>query len=230
MSARREPCERVVVGLDGGYVRSRHRRPEYNFEVVAGKVLDEEGSDACFAFVCDGGSAAESAAALAMRRSGVNESTSVTVLTDGDAGLRGIQRRVAPEAEHVLDWFHVGMRFENLKQVAKGIDGLTDGALREYALAEIERAKWRFWNGYVEPGIIGLVHLAHWAAAQCFDHLPSLKKLSKSLLDVIRYLESNSDSMPNYGKRFRAGTRISTEFAESAGRKLPLPVEIFLYS
>src|ERR1700677_3323535 len=74
VSARREPCERVVVGLDGGYVRSRHRRPEYNFEVVAGKVLDEEGSDACFAFVCDGGSAAESAAALAMRRSGVNES------------------------------------------------------------------------------------------------------------------------------------------------------------
>jgi hypothetical protein len=109
-------------------------------------------------------------------------------------------------------------------------NGLTDGALREYALAEIERAKWRFWNGYVEPGIIGLVHLAHWAAAQCFDHLPSLKKLSKSLLDVIRYLESNSDSMPNYGERFRAGTRISTEFAESAGRKLPLPVEIFLYS
>ena len=51
-------------------------------------------------------------------------------LTDGDAGLRGIQRRVAPEAEHVLDWFHVGMRFENLKQVAKGINGLTDGALR----------------------------------------------------------------------------------------------------
>jgi hypothetical protein len=203
-------------GLDGGYVRSRHRRPEYNFEVVAGKVLDQEGSVARFAFVRDGGSAGESAAGLAMRRSGVNESTSVTVLTDGDAGLRGIQRRVAPEAEHVLDWFHVGMRFENLKQVAKGINGLTDGALREHALAEIERAKWRFWNGYAERGIIGLVHLAHWTAAQCFDHLPSLKKLSKSLLDVIRYLESNSDSMPDYGERYRAGTRISTGFAESA--------------
>src|SRR3954469_11197071 len=29
----------VVVGLDGGYVRSRHR-PERHFEVVAGKVID----------------------------------------------------------------------------------------------------------------------------------------------------------------------------------------------
>jgi hypothetical protein len=68
---RREPCERAVVGFDGGYVRSRHRRPEYNFEVVAGKVLDQDGSVARFAFVRDGGST-ESAAALVMRRSGVN--------------------------------------------------------------------------------------------------------------------------------------------------------------
>jgi hypothetical protein len=115
-------------------------------------VLDQEGSVARFALVCDGGSAGESAASLAMRRSGVNKSTSVTVLTDGAAGLRAIQRRVAPEAEHVLDWFHVGMRFENLKQVAKGINGFTDGAVHNHALSEIERAKWRFWNGYASAG------------------------------------------------------------------------------
>jgi hypothetical protein len=60
------------------------------------------------------------------------------------------------------------------------------------------------------------MHLGHWTAAQCFDHLPLLKKLNKSLLDVIRYLESNSDFMPDYGERYRAGTRISTGFAESA--------------
>ncbi len=33
----------VVVGLDGGYVRSRHRREERHFEVVAGKVIDAGG-------------------------------------------------------------------------------------------------------------------------------------------------------------------------------------------
>ena len=124
-------------------------------------------------------------------------SSSITVLTDGDAGLRALQRRVAPEANHVLDWFHVGMRFENLKQVAKGINGFTDGAVHNHALSEIERAKWRFWNGDARRGVIGLVHLAHWAAAPCFDYLPSLKKLSKSLFDVIRYLESNTDSIPD---------------------------------
>jgi hypothetical protein len=33
---------------------------------------------------------------------------------------------------------------------------------------------------------------------------------------MVRYLELNADSMPNYGKRYRAGQRISTGFVESA--------------
>jgi hypothetical protein len=50
------------------------------------------------------------------------------------------------EAEHVLDWFHIAMKFTNLQQLAKGVDALTDGGVRSHALAELERAKWRFWN------------------------------------------------------------------------------------
>jgi hypothetical protein len=38
------PAEPVVVGLDGGYVRSRHRQEERHFEVVAGKVIGAQGS------------------------------------------------------------------------------------------------------------------------------------------------------------------------------------------
>ena len=34
-----QPAEPVVVGLDGGYVRSRHRQEERHFEVIAGKVI-----------------------------------------------------------------------------------------------------------------------------------------------------------------------------------------------
>jgi hypothetical protein len=36
----------VVVGLDGGYVRSRHRQEERHFEVVAGKVIPADGPSA----------------------------------------------------------------------------------------------------------------------------------------------------------------------------------------
>jgi hypothetical protein len=52
--------------------------------------------------------------------------------------------------------------------------------------------------------------------AQCFNHIPSLKKLENALSDMVRYLELNADSMPNYGKRYRAGQRISAGFVESA--------------
>jgi hypothetical protein len=39
----------VVVGLDGGYVRSRHPQEERHFEVIAGKVFDADGVQHRFA-------------------------------------------------------------------------------------------------------------------------------------------------------------------------------------
>jgi hypothetical protein len=215
-AASNEPCKELVVGFDGGYVRNRHRRPERNFEVVAGKALDRDGQATRFAFVRSGGSEAVSAVGLALRHCGVNEATSVTVLTDGDAGLRAIHQQVAPHADHILDWFHISMRFKNLEQLAKGINAIVDGGVRSHALAEIDHAKWRLWNGLTERGIVGLIHLGQWAEAPCFEHIPSLKKLAHTLLETIRYLELNADSMPDYGKRYRADQRISTGFVESA--------------
>jgi hypothetical protein len=212
----RHPARDVVVGLDGGYVRARHRRPERNFEIVAGKVLDAGGTGTRFALVRDGGPEAVAAAGLALRQHGVTEGTALTVLSDGDAGLRAIHHELAPHAEHVLDWFHISMRFQNLKQVAKGIHGPADGAIRRHAVEQLDRMKWRFWNGQVVRGLIGLVHLRQWAHARCFEHIPALRKLGNALLDTIRYLELNADSMPDYGRRFRNGSRISTGFAESA--------------
>jgi hypothetical protein len=211
-----EPAKKLEVGLDGGYVRNRHQRPERNFEVIAGKALDRDGHATRFAFVRNGGPEAMSAVSLALEQCGATETTSITVLTDGDAGLRAVQQQVAPEAEHVLDWFHIAMRFTNLQQLAKGVNALTDGGVRRHALDELERAKWRFWNGHRIRGLIGLVHLQQWARAQCFNHIPTLKKLENALSDMVRYLELNADSMPNYGKRYRAGQRISTGFVESA--------------
>ena len=55
-AASNEPCKELVVGFDGGYVKNRHRRPERNFEVVAGKALDRDGQATRFAFVRNGGS------------------------------------------------------------------------------------------------------------------------------------------------------------------------------
>src|SRR3954465_15420493 len=50
----------VVVGPDGGYVRSRHR-PERHFEVIAGKVIDARGAQHRFAFARNGQATASEA-------------------------------------------------------------------------------------------------------------------------------------------------------------------------
>lgn len=122
-----EPCKELIVGFDGGYVRNRHQRWERNFEAIASKALDRDGHATRFAFVRNGGSDFVSAIDLTLQHGGASEATSVTVLTDGDAGLRATQQRVAPHADRVLDWFHISMRFTNLRQIGKGINAIVDG-------------------------------------------------------------------------------------------------------
>ncbi|MHB1957640.1 MAG: hypothetical protein ACYCO5_01245 [Acidobacteriaceae bacterium] len=43
-----------------------------------------------------------------------------------------------------------------------------------------------------------------------------MKKLAHTLLETIRYLGLNADSMPDCGQRYYAGQRASTGFVESA--------------
>jgi hypothetical protein len=136
----------VVIGLDGGYLRSRHRRPERNFEVIAGKVLNVDGSQHRFAFARNGSSESEFANALV--GAGVRLGTPATVLCDGDAGLWKLQQHVLPNATLVLDWWHIAMRFEHALQAARGLGaGTTSFYLHTYAVHDLESAKWKLWHG-----------------------------------------------------------------------------------
>ena len=45
----------------------------------------------------------------------------LTMLSDGDAGLSAIQQEVEPQAEHILDWFHLAIRFRHVSQTASGL-------------------------------------------------------------------------------------------------------------
>ena len=118
----RAPAEQVVLGLDGGYVKNRQPRPERTFEIVAGKVLGDDQATR-FAFVREGSASGGNAIARVLRHHGVTAETRVTVLSDGDAGLRAIQRAAAPTAEHVLGWFHSARRWQHVHQLATGHHG-----------------------------------------------------------------------------------------------------------
>ena len=95
---------RVVVGLDGGYVRHRHRAEGRRFEVIAGKVIQADGGQHRFAFTRTGPTDTTEAFRAALAAVGVDADTPATVRrrrgsvaakARGAAGCHGGARLVA---------------------------------------------------------------------------------------------------------------------------------------
>ena len=50
---------------------------------------------------------------------GMQANQQVTFLTDGGEDIRDLPRYLNPQAEHLLDWFHITMRITVLTQLAR---------------------------------------------------------------------------------------------------------------
>lgn len=214
-SARAEaPAKKIIVGLDGGYVRGR-TGPERNFEVVVGRVLADETATR-FAFVREGTWSATPRVQQAMIQAGCTDGAQVTVLSDGDAGLKAIQKEIAPKSEHILDWFHLAMRFQHVIQVARGLSHNQIPTIAKFWVSgRVDRAKWCLWKGKSVKGLHHLQAVQGWLTPTRQREALGLARLSTSLRDLLQYLNANGDSLPNYGKRFRADQPISTAWVES---------------
>src|SRR4051794_25933822 len=180
----------VVIGLDGGYVRSRHR-PERHFEVVAGKVIDARGTQHRFAFARNGQAASAAAFRQALATAGVRADMPATVLGDGDAGLWRLQREVLPGATIVLDWWHAAVRFEHARQAARGLGaGTADTHLTDEAVRTLDRAKWCLWHGRWTGCRRKLASLWRWTV--CHEHISRAKEVWRCTRDEGRPLEVRS--------------------------------------
>jgi hypothetical protein len=211
------PAGPVVVGLDGGYVRSRHRQEERHFEVIAGKVIDAAGTQHRFAFARNGQTASAEAFAQALAAAGVHADTPATVLSDGDAGLWRLQRQALPAATVVLDWWHAAIRFEHARQTARGLGaGAADVDLADDAVHNLERAKWRLWHGRWTGCRRKLAGLYRWTKRKPLREVAGIDRLQRHVSELLGYLERNQDMLVHYAARRRRGEPISTAFVESA--------------
>jgi hypothetical protein len=156
------PDPPLTVGLDGGYVHARQprSRTEGCFEVIAGKVLKEEGAPKCFAFVPNVDPKPKRRLFEALKAQGLQMNQRLEFLTDGGDTVRELPRDLSPESEHWLDWFHITMRITVMGQMTRGLaaEGATapqpgtdakerpEGAEPE---APLERLKWHLWHGSV---------------------------------------------------------------------------------
>jgi hypothetical protein len=207
----------VVVGLDGGYVRSRHRRKERHFEVVAGKVIDAGGVQHRFAFARNGQAASAEAFRQALAAAGVGADTPAAVLCDGDAGLWRLQREVLPGATLALDWWHAAVRFEHALQAARGLGvGPADVSPAHGAVRDLERAKWCLWHGRWTGCRRKLAALRRWTKRKRMRDVAGIGRLQRHVGGLLGSLERNRGALVHYAARRRRSEPISTAFVESA--------------
>jgi hypothetical protein len=122
------PDGALTVGIDGGYVKAQGMEQNV-FEVIAGKSIlafrrDEEvyePSSQAFAFVQTYDEKPRRRLFEHLQAHGMQMNQQLEFLSDGSDDVRDIQLYLSPEADHLLDWFHVTMRLTTLTQTAKGL-------------------------------------------------------------------------------------------------------------
>ena len=221
----------LTVGLDGGFVRARHKRG--CFEVIVGKSLlafkrdaeGEEKSQKCFGFVQTFDEKPRRRLFELLKSQGLAMNQQVTFLSDGGDDVRQVQQYLSPEAEYWLDWFHITMRITVMKQMAKGLaketrpsadsnDQPTAGPADKSIEKELQSLKWNLWHGNVDRALERIADL-QWDLELTAGGTESRGKLLKQLDEFNGYIQNNREFIPNYGERYRNGERISTGFVES---------------
>lgn len=206
------PEGRIVVGLDGGYVRNWDDRKS-NFEVIVGQSVPED-RDARYVGLVHGYDAKPKRRLFDVLNSqGLQANQDVTFLTDGGEEVRALTELVTPESEHVLDWFHITIRLTVLSQYARGV-AQHDDAKGTSLLAELERIKWLIWHGNQHRAEETIEFFLDDVDGLEVDY-PNLRKFARAAHEFAVYIASNAGSLVNYGERFRAGERISSCLAES---------------
>jgi hypothetical protein len=158
---RSDKTDNAQVEIDGGYVRGRHKQGK--FAVIAGKSIlafkrDQEGKQEllgrCFALVQTYDEKPKHRHFELLKRQGMQPNQQVDFLSDGGEDVHNVQLYLNPQAEHLLDRFHLTMRLTVLSQTAKGLperlgEEEDKYELRTGGLKALERIKWYLWHGNV---------------------------------------------------------------------------------
>ncbi|MGA7953553.1 MAG: ISKra4 family transposase [Gloeobacterales cyanobacterium] len=134
----------------------------------------------------------------ALLKQGLSKDTKVIGLADGANNCWSVLSIIKPECatlECILDWFHIGKKFQNVKN-----------ALGEAFETLLDSAKWKLWHGQTKDALTKLA-LLH-------DNVTDESKKSK-LTGLYDYLHRNQAYLVNYDARDRANQIYTSQVAES---------------
>ncbi len=210
------PDEPLTVGIDGGYVHARDgdNRKAGWFEVIVGKSMQDRKESKRFSFVNDYDKKPKRRLYDTLKSQGLQMNQGITFLSDGGDVVRNLQLYMSPQAEHLLDWFHITMRLTVMTQMAKKVSSTEEFQELE---SNIESVKWYLWHGNVFRSLQILDDII-WDFEAFEDKAPpesNFSKLNKAVLEFRGYIAANRAFIPNYGDRYRYGDTITTAFVES---------------
>jgi len=206
------PEGRIVAALDGGYVRNWNDRKS-NFELIVGRSVPEDRAPRYLGLVHGYDRKPKRRLFEVLKSQGLQANQDVTFLTDGGEEVRALTELVTPEAEHVLDWFHITMRLTVLSQYTRGV-AHHDDAEGARLLTLLDRIKWLLWHGNQYRANEEIAFFENDVDDLEVDY-PNLGKFKRAAHEFAVYIACNAGSLINYGERYRAGERISSCLAES---------------
>ena len=164
----------ITVGIDGGYVRigrekgalRGHRgqeHPRLSGERRGGYPVQQ------VLWLCpDPGTKPKRRLFEVLKVARAQMNQQLTFLSDGGDTVRDLQLYLNPQAEHLLDWFHLAMRLTVMQQSAKSLpltiqDEEETYVLRDAVVRALERLKWFLWHGNVYRALPG-VERSRWTS------------------------------------------------------------------
>jgi hypothetical protein len=216
----------IAVTLDSTFIRSCEDG-ERHLEVRVGNVETESGGRQVFGAVAKADTDIKVLICQSLDAVGRIEDTVLTAFTDGCSGLRRILADAGVAGAPILDWFHIGMRLQHLKQIAGALsaDHPARVAAKAVIVEEVERLHWRLWNGKTQDAQISIdrisavVHHFQGEKGERKSIAPS-RKLWTALHALDGYLIGQSDWLVNYAERHRAGLRVGTAITEGTANFL----------
>jgi hypothetical protein len=215
------PGAEMIVLIDGAHIQAAPGYQTRHIDVTVGKIEVPDRPPRRFALAAKGADSPLAGIRQALKEQGWQLGRSVTVLSDGEAALPGLIRAALGEpVTCILDWWHISMRVQHIQQALRGVYALRPRhhAGLDLVALRIERLRHLIWNGYHHEArneLFGMRHLASevvYMNGQTFR--PPIARLLWNCDDLRRYLANNTESLIDYGERYRSKLPISTSRAE----------------
>ena len=190
-----------------------------SFEVIVDKSVPDEREAKFFGFVSSYDTKSKRRFYEHLKAQSMQPHQKTDFLSDGADNLRKLQPYLNAESTHILDWFHITMRFTVLNQYVLGmlkVDDKIGNNLQEIMIS----IKWNLWHGKVGEALQKAEEIEdylqeHKEAKEQKHRYEKLKAFGRYADEFYTYISNNRHFLVNYSDRYHYGETITTSFIES---------------